>query len=134
MASDLGVKGLSSRRGNSKSIDSVSAVINLTWSSSHSSAFLLALESIHSAGVRHRDLRPPNLVVNDNTGEVAIIDFDRAHLDLTDDAASFEVNKLEDVLDGEWFDDEVSVSAVYHRTDTVWGHDDTSRSESESPA
>ncbi|KAJ7065134.1 hypothetical protein B0H15DRAFT_176645 [Mycena belliarum] len=42
-------------------------------------AFLRALDAIHAANVRHHDIRPENMLIDD-TGRVTIIDFDLAEL------------------------------------------------------
>lgn len=73
---------------------------NITNISILSSAFLLALKSIHDTGVRHRDIRPANLLVNEDTGEVAIIDFDRSEMDKSKSTTRQEKAKLESILDG----------------------------------
>lgn len=39
-----------------------------------------SLRSLHACGVAHRDLRPPNVLLNRETGQVMIIDFERAFL------------------------------------------------------
>lgn len=76
---------------------------------SYRSAFLLILQSIHNAGVRHRDIRPPNLLVNTD-GTVSIIDFDRATLNFSEIANQREMYNLECILDGEEYRDSVSRS------------------------
>ncbi|KAJ6605984.1 hypothetical protein B0H10DRAFT_2075472 [Mycena sp. CBHHK59/15] len=43
-------------------------------------AFLAIIEDVHRAGIRHRDMRPANLLL-DEAGQATIIDFDRAELD-----------------------------------------------------
>ncbi|KAG6815388.1 hypothetical protein H0H87_002331 [Tephrocybe sp. NHM501043] len=64
--------------------------------------FIKVLQSIHAAGVRHRDIRAPNLVVNDH-GVVSIIDFDRATLNSREETMQREMNHLLSTLDGEDF-------------------------------
>lgn len=62
------------------------------------------LDGIHDAGVVHRDIRPPNLLVN-NAGEVFIIDFDKA--ELNDDERYFarECTNLRNLLNGHYLPD-----------------------------
>ncbi|KIM39090.1 hypothetical protein M413DRAFT_29658 [Hebeloma cylindrosporum] len=62
-------------------------------------SFSRAMASIHRAGVRHFDLRPNNLLVNDK-GETFIIDFDQSQLNPRPQAISQEMACLEHVLDG----------------------------------
>jgi serine/threonine protein kinase len=66
-----------------------------------SAAFLRAMKTIHKAGVRHRDIRPYNLLVND-ANEVTIVDFDRAVLDARTDVKRAEYNMLKKLLDGNY--------------------------------
>ncbi|KAJ7088904.1 hypothetical protein B0H15DRAFT_800842 [Mycena belliarum] len=56
--------------------DSVSVFV----SPAQRAQFLATLRDIHHAGVRHRDLRPENLMLTD-AGDPVIIDFDSAKLD-----------------------------------------------------
>lgn len=66
------------------------------------------MKDIHAAGVRHRDLRPENLLVNPDNGEVFIIDFDRAIIGRSsENALRAEFEDLEDVLDGEPYEPSV---------------------------
>ena len=41
---------------------------------------LHSLRGLHACGVAHRDLRSPNVLLNRETGQVMIIDFERAFL------------------------------------------------------
>ena len=61
-------------------------------------AFLITLQSIHSAGVHHGDIRYHNLLIKDS-GEVTIIDFDRAQRDATESSRREEYHKLRRLLD-----------------------------------
>jgi serine/threonine protein kinase len=67
-----------------------------------SAAFLEAMQKIHDAGVRHNDLSPSNLLVND-AGQVTIVDFDRADLISSKGARRRELARLADTLDGKYF-------------------------------
>ncbi|TFK66627.1 hypothetical protein BDN72DRAFT_961625 [Pluteus cervinus] len=60
---------------------------------------LAAVDSIHRAGVVHRDLRPENLVVAQD-GRPMVIDFDHACLEATDQLKEHEVSCLLNLLDG----------------------------------
>ncbi|KAF9556378.1 kinase-like protein [Agrocybe pediades] len=67
---------------------------------------LKALKSLHNVGVRHRDIRPANILF-DAGRQVKIIDFDSATFDpLSTWQKKFdnEVKRLEEVLDGEYAD------------------------------
>ncbi|RDB15896.1 hypothetical protein Hypma_003546 [Hypsizygus marmoreus] len=68
-------------------------------SSSERAAFLAAMKTIHGAGVRHNDVRPPNLLLDD-AGKVAILDFDRADLNSSEGQKEREFGRLADLLDG----------------------------------
>jgi serine/threonine protein kinase len=61
-------------------------------------AFLAIMRAIHSAGVHHGDLRYENLLINDS-GEVAIIDLDRATLNASESARNEEYKNLCRLLD-----------------------------------
>ncbi|KIM42894.1 hypothetical protein M413DRAFT_125311 [Hebeloma cylindrosporum] len=52
----------------------------VTLSEAERAAFTAIFKSIHKARVRHQDVRADNLLVNPATGEVLVIDFDRAHV------------------------------------------------------
>lgn len=65
------------------------------------SGFLDALKSIHSAGVRHRDLRLENLTIN-HEGHPYIIDFDRAALNASESSRIREQKNLVALLDGQY--------------------------------
>lgn len=62
---------------------------------------------------------------------MAIIDFDRAHRYLSEDDAHYEMSHLKNVLDGKWFDEEISPSVEFHRH-ARGGIHATSSSDSES--
>ncbi|KAH8111486.1 hypothetical protein DFH11DRAFT_1613547 [Phellopilus nigrolimitatus] len=62
-------------------------------------AFIQALKAIHAAGILHNDIRRRNLVVNE-TGEVAIIDFDRSTRKNSLIKQAQELAVLENVLAG----------------------------------
>ncbi|KAG6878275.1 hypothetical protein C0993_009633 [Termitomyces sp. T159_Od127] len=72
-----------------------------TLSESEKSGFLDALKSIHSAGVRHRDLRVENLTIS-HEGHPYIIDFDRAALNASEDARVREQKNLMALLNGQY--------------------------------
>jgi len=57
------------------------------------------MASIHRAGIRHFDLRPANLLINEK-GETYIIDFDRAQLNPRPQAISREMACLKHALEG----------------------------------
>ncbi|KAG6888569.1 hypothetical protein C0995_007358 [Termitomyces sp. Mi166 len=69
-------------------------------SKSERADFINTLEMIHAAGVRHRDIRGANLVVNED-GNVNIIDFDRASLKSRKRTIQLEMEHLISVLDGD---------------------------------
>ncbi|KAG6844551.1 hypothetical protein H0H87_005971 [Tephrocybe sp. NHM501043] len=71
-------------------------------SESERAGFIKVLESIHSAGVRHRDIRGDNLVVSDD-GVVNIIDFDRASMKSSEETMQREMDHLISTLDGNDF-------------------------------
>ena len=61
------------------------------------------IESIHKAGVRHRDITADNLVVDCNTGQAFIIDFDQAEIARpTRTNYKVEVQCLEFLLEGQY--------------------------------
>jgi tRNA A-37 threonylcarbamoyl transferase component Bud32 len=53
---------------------------------------------MHHAGILHGDIRHPNLLINDS-GEVAIIDFDQSTENLSTEVMGWEMRQLVDVLD-----------------------------------
>lgn len=61
--------------------------------------YLRVLTAIHAAGVRHRDIRPENLMFTDDD-QVAIIDFDMAELDPSEGAKRREMRHMLKLLDG----------------------------------
>ncbi|KAG6909491.1 hypothetical protein DXG01_017213 [Tephrocybe rancida] len=74
---------------------------SFTVTKSERDDFIKALESIHAAGVRHRDIRGDNLVVN-NDGVVNIIDFDRASMKSRQKTMQREMEHLVATLDGDY--------------------------------
>ncbi|KAG6807906.1 hypothetical protein H0H92_006025 [Tricholoma furcatifolium] len=56
-------------------------------------AFSEALESIHSAGVRHRDIRAENMIIGDD-GVAYIIDFDRAVMNASERSRNRELDYM----------------------------------------
>ncbi|KAH8120698.1 hypothetical protein DFH11DRAFT_84658 [Phellopilus nigrolimitatus] len=62
-------------------------------------AFIQALKVIHAAGILHNDIRRRNLLVNE-TGEVAIIDFDQGTRNNSPTKQAQELAVLENVLAG----------------------------------
>ncbi|KAJ6465228.1 hypothetical protein C8R47DRAFT_1079414 [Mycena vitilis] len=76
---------------------------NVHVSAAEKAAFLAVLDDIHKAGVRHRDMRPPNLLLNDDGGAV-IIDFDQAELDPPEIGLKREIFRLTQLLEGNFTD------------------------------
>ncbi|KAJ3795483.1 hypothetical protein GGU11DRAFT_223629 [Lentinula aff. detonsa] len=76
-------------------------------------AFLRGLAEIHAAGIHHRDLRPPNIVIDKN-GKVSIIDFDIARLYVTGRQRKHERKRMLKLLSGQEVD--------YDRTSFRGGH------------
>ncbi|KDQ19051.1 hypothetical protein BOTBODRAFT_171013 [Botryobasidium botryosum FD-172 SS1] len=60
-------------------------------------AFVQALRKIHAAGILHNDIRRRNLLLS-NSGEVTIIDFDRASRNPSPAAMAREIAELEQIL------------------------------------
>jgi len=60
--------------------------------------FRTTLEEIHHAGILHGDIRRQNLLINDS-GEVAIIDFDQSMESPSTEAMAREMSHLVDLLD-----------------------------------
>jgi hypothetical protein len=73
-------------------------LVSLTDGGSSSYQFLAVLKSIHNAGIIHGNLRRDNLLVND-TGEVAIVDFDQARLSYDTKEYERERQSLVDILE-----------------------------------
>ncbi|GLB43189.1 hypothetical protein LshimejAT787_1300900 [Lyophyllum shimeji] len=71
-------------------------------SESAKASYLRVLGEIHRAGVRHRDIRPENLMLVDED-QVAIIDFDQAELNPTEGAKRREMRHITYLLDGIYF-------------------------------
>ncbi|KAG6821806.1 hypothetical protein H0H92_000755, partial [Tricholoma furcatifolium] len=65
------------------------------------SEFIHALESIHRAGVRHRDLRIENMTIN-HQGTPFIIDFDRSALNASQDSRDREREDFLALLNGKY--------------------------------
>ncbi|KAJ7654625.1 hypothetical protein DFH06DRAFT_1474524 [Mycena polygramma] len=72
---------------------------NVRVSKAEKAAFLAVIDTIHKAGVEHRDIRPTNLLLND-AGETVIIDFDQAELDPSGIALGRELGHFRKLLDG----------------------------------
>lgn len=71
------------------------------------------MKTIHKAGVRHRDIRPYNLLVND-ADEVSIIDFDRAVFEARKNLQRREYKMLESLLDGNYIPPDSDFPASEH--------------------
>ncbi len=69
----------------------------------HRATLIRILESIHTAGVAHGDIRTWNMVA-DGKGNLSIIDFDRAKFRGHRAQMRAEHQRLEDLLDGEPID------------------------------
>ncbi|KAJ7654623.1 hypothetical protein DFH06DRAFT_1474522 [Mycena polygramma] len=76
---------------------------NVHVSAAEKAAFLAVIDAIHKAGVRHRDMRSPNLLLND-AGEAVIIDFDQAELDPPESGLKRELLNLTQLLEGNFTD------------------------------
>ncbi|KAJ7173331.1 hypothetical protein C8R46DRAFT_113398 [Mycena filopes] len=83
------------------------------------SQFISTLEQIHHAGVRHRDLRPSNLMFTDS-GEPIIIDFDCAKLDQSGkpDKKAAEMELFVALFDGAYPEREESKATASHETES----------------
>ncbi|KAJ4466236.1 hypothetical protein J3R30DRAFT_2280291 [Lentinula aciculospora] len=66
-------------------------------------AFLRSLAEVHAAGIHHRDLRSPNIVIDKN-GKVSIIDFDLARPYITGQQRKHERKRMLKLLSGESVD------------------------------
>ena len=66
-----------------------------------SEATMRALRSIHKAGVRHRDIRPQNIVININN-KISIIDFDCADLNPSSQKIQEEDQRMDELLNGRY--------------------------------
>ncbi|KAG5642818.1 hypothetical protein DXG03_002077 [Asterophora parasitica] len=64
--------------------------------------FLRVVQTIHAAGVRHRDIRPENLTVLADD-QVSVIDFDMAELHPSEGAKRRELRHLEELLEGRYY-------------------------------
>ena len=67
-----------------------------------SQAFMAIIESIHKAGVRHRDITADNLVIDSKTGKAFIIDFDQAEIARPRTNYKVEVQCLKYLLEGRY--------------------------------
>ncbi|KAJ6465229.1 hypothetical protein C8R47DRAFT_1057095 [Mycena vitilis] len=76
---------------------------NVHVSAAEKTSFLAVIDAIHKAGVRHRDMRSPNLLLND-AGEAVIIDFDQAELDPPESGLKRELHNLSQLLEGNFTD------------------------------
>ncbi|KAJ6465214.1 hypothetical protein C8R47DRAFT_1155363 [Mycena vitilis] len=76
---------------------------NVHVSVAEKASFLAVIDAIHKAGVRHRDMRSPNLLLND-AGEAVIIDFDQAELDPPESGLRRELRNLSQLLEGNFTD------------------------------
>ena len=64
------------------------------------------MKSIHKAGIKHMDIRADNLVIHPDTGNAAIIDFDRAKFPLENFSNYYgEMDCLKDLLKGRFTPD-----------------------------
>ncbi|KAJ7173374.1 hypothetical protein C8R46DRAFT_1082609 [Mycena filopes] len=77
--------------------------INVNVSEAEKAAFLTIIEAVHKAGVRHRDMRAPNLLLNP-AGEASIIDFDQAELNPPEIGQKREHFRLKQLLEGNFTD------------------------------
>ncbi|KAH7868522.1 uncharacterized protein C8R40DRAFT_1134605 [Lentinula edodes] len=68
-----------------------------------SPTFLRSLAEIHAAGIHHRDLRAPNVVI-DKDGKVSLIDFDIARLYVTGRQRKHERKRMLNLLNGKSVD------------------------------
>ncbi|KAG6816552.1 hypothetical protein H0H87_005259 [Tephrocybe sp. NHM501043] len=71
-----------------------------TISDGERESFATIMRDIHEAGVRHRDIRPDNLVISDD-GISSIIDFDIARISVSESSRKREYDYLVDLLNGE---------------------------------
>ncbi|KAG6908551.1 hypothetical protein DXG01_004184 [Tephrocybe rancida] len=76
-------------------------IIDVKVTETAKASYLRAMTEIHRAGVRHRDLRPENLMLAAND-EVAIIDFDKAELNPSEGSRQREMHHLRMLLDGHY--------------------------------
>ncbi|KAJ3852513.1 hypothetical protein EV368DRAFT_64867 [Lentinula lateritia] len=65
--------------------------------------YLRSLAEIHAAGIHHRDLRAPNVVIDKN-GKVSLIDFDIARLYVTGRQRKHERKRMLNLLNGKSVD------------------------------
>ncbi|CAA7265524.1 unnamed protein product [Cyclocybe aegerita] len=62
-------------------------------------AFIAIMNSLHEAGIRHRDIRADNMVIHPVTHQVSLIDFDCADDKLTQKTLANEIQCMNDILD-----------------------------------
>ncbi|KAJ3503836.1 hypothetical protein NLJ89_g8254 [Agrocybe chaxingu] len=62
-------------------------------------AFIAIMNSLHEAGIRHRDIRADNMVVHPVTHQVSLIDFDCADEKLMQKTLAKEIQCMNDILD-----------------------------------
>lgn len=74
----------------------------VTTSESERQAFTEMIQSIHDAGVRHRDIRPHNMLVNGP--DVYLIDFDRAQMVATQQGKENEMARLNRLFEGDYYE------------------------------
>ncbi|KAJ7173372.1 hypothetical protein C8R46DRAFT_1031720 [Mycena filopes] len=77
--------------------------INVSVPEAEKATFLTIIEAIHKAGVRHRDVRAANLLLN-SAGEATVIDFDRAEFDPPEAGQKRERKRLKWLLEGKYAD------------------------------
>ena len=68
------------------------------------------MSAIHAAGVLHRDVRSWNLTFSPS-GDVNVIDFDRASLHAREDQYKTELQRLERFIEGQSIDDESMIGS-----------------------
>ncbi|KAJ3864299.1 hypothetical protein EV359DRAFT_81551 [Lentinula novae-zelandiae] len=79
--------------------------------------YLRSLAEIHAAGIHHRDLRAPNVVI-DKDGKVTLIDFDIARLYVTGRQRKHERKRMLNLLNGKSVDyDRTSFRDGFHCDD-----------------
>ncbi|KAJ7147738.1 hypothetical protein C8R43DRAFT_1237227 [Mycena crocata] len=84
--------------GISTSVSRLDASRNFRISEAEKAAFLKIIDDIHRAGVLHGDIRPANLLLDNE--KATIIDFDRAELDPSAPYRTQEYARLRSLLEG----------------------------------